>query len=287
MKKLLFVPSLLATMACTNPAQPELQGRVEVYDFDTFRLHVYYTNDAMGDASYIIEGKEAVVTLEEPLFRVNVDEFNSLLQATKKPVAGRIADYHLGGTGSAPLLMAEGMPAFVQVPPYSAMMEGFQQAFGEAMVELPTGPATEVAFGSEQTCAGVDFAFSHGAASDFPGAAILIGGQVYFTHWAPQQSHANALQIGNVAAIDARIEEAEAALASGAGLFIGGHGGAAGREVMEAWLGYLQGMKEVAAASGDAAAFVQAMKDRFPGKEGEEGLEQLAAALYPAEQAAQ
>ncbi len=35
------------------------KGNFEVYDFSNYKLHVYYTNDALGDASYIIEGKDA------------------------------------------------------------------------------------------------------------------------------------------------------------------------------------------------------------------------------------
>lgn len=290
MKKLLIVPTLLATMACNNAGTqttdssatslPELQqGRIEVYDFPQFRLHVYYTNDALGDASFIIEGKESVVTLEEPLFKANVTEYEQCLKSIGKPVATRIADYHLGGTGAEPLVMPEGMPGFIHVPPYSSMMEGFAQAFGESIVDLPTGPTTEAAFGSTQNYAGVDFAFDRGAASDFPGAAILIGGKVYFTHWAPAKAHVNALQVGSVEAIDARLAEAETALASGAEIFIGGHGGAASREVLTFKIDYLKGMKEVLAQSKNAAAFVEGMKTRFPGLDGEDGLEQLGAAL--------
>ena len=42
----------------------QTKGRFEVHDLDNYKLHVYYTNDALGDASYIIEGKDALVTME-------------------------------------------------------------------------------------------------------------------------------------------------------------------------------------------------------------------------------
>lgn len=47
----------------------QIKGRFEVHDLDNYKLHVYYTNDALGDASYIIEGKDALVTMEQPLFK--------------------------------------------------------------------------------------------------------------------------------------------------------------------------------------------------------------------------
>ena len=50
-------------------AGAQTKGNFEVLDLGSFRLHVYNTNDALGDASYIIEGKTGLVTLEQPLFK--------------------------------------------------------------------------------------------------------------------------------------------------------------------------------------------------------------------------
>ncbi len=116
------------------------------------------------------------------------------------------------------------------------MMKGFAQAFGDALTDMPTGKASEVAFGTTQTWAGVPFEFRHGATSDFPGASILIGGKAYYTHWTPAKAHVSHLQVSSPAAIDAEIAEAEKSLASGAELFIGGHGGAAKRDAVSSKL---------------------------------------------------
>ena len=135
----------------------------------------YYTNDALGDASYIIEGRKALVTMEQPLFKDNVAEFDAYLSKLGKKVEKRITDYHVGGTGSHDVVMAEGMPEFTKGEIYGGMMEGFAQMFGDALTDMPTGKVTEVAFGTTQTWAGIPFEFRHGATSDFPGASILIG----------------------------------------------------------------------------------------------------------------
>ena len=58
-------------------ASAQDKGRFEVYDFDNFKLHVYYTNDVMGDASYIVEGDRSLVAMEYPLFKENVAEFDA------------------------------------------------------------------------------------------------------------------------------------------------------------------------------------------------------------------
>ena len=61
----------------------QTKGTFETHDFDNFRLHVYHTNDALGDASYIVEGTQAVVTLEQPLFRENVAEYDAYLDTRR------------------------------------------------------------------------------------------------------------------------------------------------------------------------------------------------------------
>ena len=88
----------------------QTKGTFETHDFDNFRLHVYHTNDALGDASYIVEGTQAVVTLEQPLFRENVAEYDAYLDALGKPVEARIADYHVGGQATTRRSCPQGCP---------------------------------------------------------------------------------------------------------------------------------------------------------------------------------
>ena len=276
MKKTLLI--LLNLLTITAMAQTK--GRFEVHDLGNCKLHVYYTNDALGDASYIIEGKDALVTMEQPLFKDNVDEFDTYLSKLGKPVEKRITDYHIGGTGNHDVVMAQGMSEFTKGEVYGGMMKGFAKAFGNAMTDMPTGKAEEVAFGSTQTWAGITFEFRHGATSDFPGASILIDGKAYYTHWTPAKAHVSHLQISSPAAIDAEIAEAENSLASGATLFIGGHGGATACDAVEFKIAYLKKMKELFTANKTAQAFVDAMKQAYPGLPGEAGLEDLGKVLY-------
>ena len=276
MKKVLFILLNLLTVA----VMAQTKGRFEVHDLGNFKLHVYYTNDALGDASYIIEGKDALVTMEQPLFKDNVTEFDAYLSKLGKAVEKRITDYHVGGTGSHEVVMAEGMPEFTKGEVYGGMMKGFAQAFGDALTDMPTGKASEVAFGTTQTWAGIPFEFRRGATSDFPGASILIGGKAYYTHWTPVKAHVSHLQISSPAAIDAEIAEAERSLASGAELFIGGHGGAAQRDAVQFKIAYLNMLKKLLAENSTSEAFVEAMKNAYPGLPGEANLVDLGKALY-------
>lgn len=277
MKKTL---SVLALSLVALGASAQEKGRFETRDFGSFKLHVYYTNDALGDASYIVEGRYALVTMEQPLFKDNVAEFAAYLAGLDKPVEQRIADYHVGGTADHEVVMPEGMPEFSKGAVYGGMMQGFAQAFGDALAAMPTGKASEVAFGTTQTWAGVPFKFSRGAASDFPGASILIGAKVYYTHWTPAKAHISHLQVSSPAAVDAEIAESENALRSGAELFIGGHGGAATADAVRFKIAYLKRMKELLAENKTEASFVEALKKAYPDLPGADGLDELAKALY-------
>lgn len=283
MKKIAATAMSLAAMTAAaqiNNANAQPQGRIEVYDFITFKLHVYNSNDVMGDASYIIEGADSLITMEEPLFKVNATEFQAYLTSLGKPVCKRVADYHIGSTGNHPIVMAQGMPEFTKGPIYGGMMKGFQQGFGDSMTDLPTGEESEVAFGSTEVWDGVPFVFNHGSSSDFPGASILIGGKVWYSHWAPAKAHMNALQFSSPAAVEAELAAAEAALASGAELYIGGHGGAAEKSAMQFKADYLKTMQGAAAENSTAADFAKALKAAYPDLPGAEGVDAVAAKLY-------
>lgn len=277
MKKTLSV-SALSLLALSASAQNK--GRFETYEFDNFKLHVYYTNDVMADASYIVEGHDALVTMEHPLFKENVAEFDAYLAGLDKPVEQRITDYHVGGTAHHDVVMPEGMPEFTKGEIYGGMMQHFGQLFGDAMTAMPTGKASEVAFGATRTYAGIPFEFRHGASTDFPGASILIGKKVYYTHWTPAKAHISHLQVSSPAAIDAEIAESENSLKSGAELFIGGHGGATESDAVRFKIGYLKAMKKLLAENKTADAFVEAMKKAYPDLPGAEELVELAKGLY-------
>lgn len=276
MKKVLFI--LMGIWSLTATAQNK--GRFETHDLGNFKLHVYYTNDVLGDASYIIEGKNALITLEQPLFKDNVAEYDAYLATLGKPVEQRIADYHLGGTGSHDIAMVKGMVEFTKGAVYGGMMKGFSQMFGDAIVPLPSGKTTEVDLGTTQTYAGIPFQFISGASTDFPGASILIGNKVYFSHWTPVKAHVSHLHISSPAAIDAQITELEQALKTNAILFIGGHGGASQTDAVKFKISYLKQMKELLGKNKTAETFIEAIKKAYPNIPGEDGLGELAKVLY-------
>jgi len=254
-------------------------GEVKTTELNGFKLHTYYSNDVMVDASYIVEGKDGLVTLESPLFKDGASEFDAYIKKLNKPVVARIADYHIGATGKNDVIVAKGMSKEIDEGAYSKMIDGFKKNFGDAMI-LPAGKKIEQDFDKNITLAGVTFRFEHGPSTDFPAASIIIGGQVYLTHWVPAKAHMNALQISSPAVFDAEIAESKEALNSGCKVFAGSHGGCATADDMKFKLHYLETLKKAYETNKTADSFVAAVKKAFPGLAGEDGLSAIATNLY-------
>ena len=102
MKKILWIVSLLAGGGVFG-AQGDaalLKGEVKTYDMDGFRLHVYLTQDALGDATTVVEGRDGLVILEMPLFKENLKEFAGYLKGLGKPVGRLCARSGRAGRGN-------------------------------------------------------------------------------------------------------------------------------------------------------------------------------------------
>ncbi len=293
-KTVVFTLGVLAIAGCTQQKADNHEGEVaqetvadtvaaghfEVRDLNGYKLHIYLTEDQMGDASFIIEGEDSLVTLEQPLFKVNATEFDGYVAKLDKPVAHRIADFHLGNTGAEKIIMPEGMPEVVKGPEYSGMMNHFAEEYGDAIEPLPTGETEEVAFGSTVVLAGVPFTFYKGASNDFPGADILIGKDAVYSHWAPEKSHINSLYAANMAGIDARLAELEQILLTGATVFVGGHGQPANAADVQFRISYLNKIKELRGSQPDATSYTEALVEAYPELPGEDGVKSLAESLY-------
>ncbi len=276
MKKNLIV----AAFAVLSAVGAYAQGNFQTVKDSAFTLHIFNSGDVMGDASYIIETPKNLVTMEEPLFKSGAEEFNAYVKKLGKKVNARIVDYHEGGTGKNAIMQPEGMAKFMHEGVYDAMMKGFQQNFGDKMVDLPTGKVKEVKFGDTVKLNGVEYTFNQGPKNDFPASSILIGKKFVLLHWAPAKAHMNALQLANRAAVAQALEGLKAAKATGAEYFLGGHGGLAEKDAIDFQISYLEKVQDLLDNCKNAATFVVAMKGTYPGLAGEQGLEALAQNLY-------
>lgn len=271
---LLAAAALFAASIMTNA-----QGKFETVELKNSTLHVYYSNDVMADASFIVEGRNALVTLEAPLFKSGLYEFNSYIVKLGKPLECAIVDYHQGQHEGENVVMPEGMDKFTREGVYAAMMGGFRQSFGDTMVEVSNGKVREIPFGESVKLAGVEFYIGRGPANDFPASVIVIDGSACLMHWAPMKAHANNLQISSAEAVAQAIDGLETASKTGVEIFLGSHGGVSDRAGLEFRLSYLRKIQELLSSKPSAREFASKLKAAYPGLAGEEGVDALAEAL--------
>ena len=259
------------------------QKNMQVYKFKNFYLHVYTSSEAMEDVSIIIEGENELVILEQPSFYNSIKEFNTHVKELKKPIVKVIADYHTGGLADIDpelVVMIEGMPEFEKGEIYSGMIKNFSEIFAGSMDTREHKITATVPKNSIQKWAGIDFKFSPGSVSDFPGASINIGGKVYYSHFAPVIAHFSNLQINSKEAIDALLSELGNAKKSGCELFVGSHGIPTDIKAVDFQIEYLKKMKEILNSSVSEESFISAISKVFPNLPGEKNLKSIAEILY-------
>lgn len=261
------------------------QGKFEVKDFGSFKLHAYVTADPLGDMSYIVEGKKSLVVLEPAAFHDNIKEFGEYVQKLNKPVDKVIANYHAAGFSGfdhSKFVMVKGMPEFIKGEVYSGMMANFAASFGDKMDISEFVPTKTVPRNAVKKWAGVEFKFFPGVSTDFPAASVLIGNKVYYMHFTPGANvHMSAIQLSSRDAVDATLAELKRAKVSGATTFIGGHGvGIADMNAVDFQIAYLKKIKETISAIKTGDEFILVMQMTYKNIAGEDNLTALATNLY-------
>ena len=254
--------------------------RFSVKEFNGFKLHSFVPQGKGADPSYVIEGTDSLVTLEQPLMRANGEAYDIYVAQLNKPMAKRIADFHLGNTGDATLTTPEGMPEAFNGEQYQEMMTRFAKQYGDAMVALPTGKMETVPFDKTLNFAGIPFTFLHASSNDFPGANILIGNEVVYSHFTPSKGHIRARSLSGKDGVQSRIDELKRVKDTGASWFIGGHGNPVTIDAIEFELDYLRKIQELLKTQPDAKTFANALIAAYPDLAGADNVPALAELLY-------
>lgn len=172
------------------------------------------------------------------------------------------------------------MPAFTNAALYDGMRGTSRRSSAMRSPIGRPGPTGEVEFDTTQQWAGIPFRFSRGASTDFPAASILIGGKVYYTHWAPAEAHANPLQISSPAPSPPRSPRPD-----GHSLRAPNSSSADTAErrtpmPLRFKIGYLECVERLLAANDTADEFARALRAAYPELPDEAAAAALAQALY-------
>mgnify|MGYP000014097769 FL=1 len=280
MKKIVFVFVIVMGFVCNSFAQ--YQGKIEVYKYADMTLHSYASAEEMGDVSFIIEGKDGLIVLEQQSFFNSIKDFGNYLKTLGKPVVKVVSSYHSGGLNawdSSLVVMIEGMPEFEKGEMAQKMMKGFAERFGGKMDTRPHAETGVIPADSKQTWAGIDLQFVPApSTSAFPAADIIIADKVFYTHSAPTISHIRGIRDRET--IDKQLDYLKGIKNSGCELVVGSHGVAGRMDVVDFQITYLERMKKLLDTATSKEEFVAGMKDSFSGLPEERNLNATAANLY-------
>lgn len=252
-------------------------GSVTVYDFGETKLHVFFTNDALGDVAYIVEGADALVGIELPSFTEGLNAWKAYADGLGKPMddiflcshpagASYITGMNVYGTQGAKDSIASGSAY--------ATAQGLYETFGEAFHGGSDIAAVNQVVSGPVTVAGISFnLIERGEAYDLEIPAI----NAVYTHMLGKTSHSILTSLEHMDEIAAALKTYQA---KGYEKILPSHGGPEGQDAVAEKLSYIEKTRELAAANGTAADFIRAMQEAFPNYDGENYLEMTAGYLY-------
>ncbi|MBQ9419197.1 MAG: hypothetical protein IJU31_02345 [Synergistaceae bacterium] len=279
MKKI-FLALVLVSLAAMASAQSVSVGDMNVYNFDTIKLHAYSTNDNMNDHCYIIETPEGLVLIESTAYKDNVQAFADYVKALDKPVAGALLSYHPNGYksyGEVKIYATENaLKSWQENGGVWNLTQSFIQALGDNVAEDLPGAAEIVEEGTSLNLAGVEFKIRHSSDGEDYDIEIPAINAVY-RHMMGSKTH-NILPA--VPYIEAEIADLKNYLDRGFTMVLTSHNAPEGRKAIEEKISYLEKVLELAKSSKNKEEFITSVKAAFPDYAGEAYLDMSANALF-------
>ncbi len=250
-------------------------GSVTVYDFGETKLHVFFTNDALGDVAYIVEGADALVGIELPSFTEGLEAWKAYTDGLGKPMADIFLCSHPAGASyitGMNVYGTQGAKDSIASGSAYATAQGLYETFGEAFHGGPDIAAVNQVVSGPVTVAGISFnLIERGEAYDLEIPAV----NAVYTHMLGKTSHSILTSLEHMDEITAALKTYQA---KGYEKILSSHGGPEGQDAVAEKLSYIEKTKELAAAT--AADFIRAMQEAFPNYDGENYLEMTAGYLY-------
>ena len=252
-------------------------GSVTVYHYGDVNLHVYNSEDALGDVAYIVEGKDALVGIELPSFTAGLDAWKGYVQSLGKPMNDIFLDAHVTGASYISGMNIYGTQAAkdaIASGSTLATTDGLYQTFGsdfhggEDMAQINTVVSGKVTVG------GIEFnVIDRGDTYDLEIPSI----NVVYTHMLGKTVHSI---MPSTAAMDAMLDTLHDYQNKGYAMVLSGHSTPEGQDAVTEKIAYVQKAKELAASCTTADAFKAAMKEAFPNYAGDNYLEMTAGYLF-------
>lgn len=252
-------------------------GGVTVYHYGDVNLHVYNSEDALGDVAYIVEGKDALVGIELPSFTAGLDAWKGYVQSLGKPMNDIFLDAHVTGVSyvsGMSIYSTQAAKDAIASGSTLATTDGLYQTFGSDFHGGNDMAQVNTVVSGKVTVGGIEFnILDHGDTYDLEIPAI----NVVYPHMLGKTTHSI---MPTVAAMDAMLDTLHDYQNKGYAMVLSGHSTPEGQDAVAEKIAYVQKAKEFAASCTSAEDFTAAMKATFPNYAGDNYLEMTAGYLF-------
>ncbi len=251
-------------------------GTVTVYENQGLKLHCFATGDALADVAYIIESSNALVGIELPAFKANLECWQNYVTNLGKPMQDIFICCHPAGADYIKGLNVygtQGAKTSIEKGTARSITDSLQQLFGSDFCGSSPAVINNVVEGKIQI-AGIDFELIDlGESYDL----VIPAFNAVYTHMLGKTTHSILAGLEHIDAFTAEVQSFKDA---GYELILTSHGGVEGQDAVAEKLRYLAETKTIAQSCTTAAEFKTAMQKAFHGYDGENYLDMTAAALY-------
>lgn len=256
------------------------EGIVYVYDYKNIKMHVYNTQDPLGDVLYAFETDKGLVLLESTVLKKNVECFNDYLKGLNKNLKGELLSYHPNGytTYKSTVYATDGAVKSWNEGSVKSLTEQFVSGFGEDKVasDMPE-TANKIKIGDELSLAGINFKILDGKTTEGHFDVAIPEINAVYTHMMGSDVH-NILP--SKEAIESEILRFEKIQNDNYDLIMTSHYMPETQAGVKQKLVYLKKVKELADKSLNRQEFISAVKEAFPSYKGENYLEMSASMLF-------
>lgn len=250
------------------------KGEMNIYDFGRVKLHAYKTNDFIDDEVFIIEKDGKAVIIESPCFFDNIQALTEYLKNVA--VEGMLVAYHGAGATflpQVPKYATANAAEYSQTGGGKALIDNFTGAFGEVF-DPSVHKITHVIEAGKVTIGGIDLVIKQtGDAFDVEIPEI----NAVYTHMLGHDCHSIVAGAGHA---DAMIAELRGYIAKGYDLILTSHYTPEDLKDAQTKIDYLENLKKIAAAAGNADAFKAEVQRQYPAYSGENYLDMTAGFFF-------
>lgn len=255
------------------------KGEMSVYDFGGSKLHAYKTNDFLSDEVFILEKGGHAVIVEAPCFADNITELAEYIGSRNMTVVGKLLAYHMAGAAflpDVPVYATKNADEYGHNGGGKALIDNFAGAFGDAF-DASVYDVTNIIDAGLLTLGGMRFNIVL-----TPDAFDIEMPEInaIYTHMLGHDCHSICAGGGHA---DAMIGQLEGYLANGYDLILTSHYTPEDLKDVETKIAYLKELKAIASGSGDAEAFKEAVRAKYPNYGGENYLDMTAGFFFPGE----